>query len=412
VVANVVITRSSVTLAAALLTAVAVTLSGCETSEPDKGDPPLPVVTVSRPVVSEVTDYFEFPGQTEAVGEVEIRARVAGYLVKINFEDGQEVHKGDILFEIDPRPYQLALERANGDLERLKALLAKAQSDVRRADSLRPSGAISDTEYEQSVAQLKTYQASIDSAEAAVREAELNLEFTHVESPIDGRIGRRLITEGNLIQSGSNDATLLTTVVTTKPIYVYFNIEEPALLKFQNLDWRLTDDGQSNQIKELQVPVEIGLQNEDGFPHRGMLDFLDNKVDRATGTIRARGVFDNREGYLTPGLFVRARVPFGKAHSATLVPERAILADQRQKYLLTVDAAHVVQRRDVKLGTLHDGLRVIESGIGPDDVVIVKGLQRARPGAKVNEHFPDAAPAHSASDTAGASDAKTASSSN
>ena len=376
--------------AAVVLTLGMVTMPGCGTPAPAMvapQAPEAPSVTVSRSVVCEVTDYLEFPGRTEAVGEVEIRARVTGYLVKINFEDGQEVKQGDLLFEIDPRPYQAALDRTTGELKRLQALLAKAQADVQRGDRLRASGAITEEEYEEDVADVKTNEAAIQSAEAAVRDAELNLEFTKIVSPIDGRISKRRITEGNLIQPGTNESAVLTTVVTVDPIYVCFSIDEPALLKFRNLDWRLGQDGRPRQIKELKVPVEIGLPNEEGFPHQGTLDFLDNKVDRTTGTLCARGTFDNATQYLSPGLFVRVRVPFGKPHQATLVSERAIGTDQRRKYVLVVNEDHVVERREVKLGALQKGLRVIESGIGPDDLVIVNGLQRARPGMKVNPHF-------------------------
>lgn len=354
--------------------------------------PPVPEVTVSRPVVEEVTDYVEFPGQTQAVGEVEVRARVTGYLRKINFQDGDEVKKGDVLFEIDPRPYEAVLERATGDLNRLKALLAKAESDVRRADRLRPSGVMTEDEYEQQVAELKTHQASLQSAEAAVRDAQLNMEFTRVVSPIDGRISRRRITEGNLVQPGTGESTVLTTIVSVDPIYVTFHIEEPSLLKFQNLDWRLGRNGRPRQLKDLKIPVEIGLPGEEGFPHRGIVDFLDNRVDRCTGTICARGIFENSGQYLTPGLFVRVRVPFGKPHPAMLVSDRAIGRDQRQKFLLTVDKDNLVRRREVRLGAMQKGLRVIESGIGPDDLVIVSGLQRARPGAKVAPHAPEEVP--------------------
>lgn len=350
---------------------------------------------MAKPVVREVTDYYEFPGQSEAVGEVEVRARVTGYIVKINFQDGHEVKKGDVLFEIDPRPYQAALDKAKGDLDRLHALLAKAELDLARADRLRPSGAISLDEYEQHVSVLKVHKASVQSAEAAVRDAQLNLEFTRVVSPIDGQVSRRRVTEGNLVQSGTAQSTVLTTVVTTDPIYVSFNIEEPVLLKFRNLDWRLGQDGRPRQLKGLKVPVQIGLPNEEGFPHQGVLDFLDNKVDRSTGTICVRGVFDNSKRYLTPGFFVRVRVPFGKPHSALLVSEKAIASDQRQKYLLTVNQDNVVERREVKLGPLHQGMRVIESGIGAEDLVVVNGLLRARPGKPVSPHFSDvqAAPA-------------------
>jgi len=378
-------------LAGALLAAGAVVLAGCTSSAPavvDPPKPPPPEVTVSKPVRREVTDYFEFPGQTAAVEEVAVRARVAGYLVKIAFEDGQEVKQGDLLFEIDPRPYQAELDRATGELVRLKALLDKAKINVSRGNRLRPSGAISQDEFEQYESNLKVHLASIQAAEAAIREAKLNLEFTRVVAPISGQVSRRRITEGNLVQAGSGDATLLTTVVTLDPIYVCFNIDEPALLQYRDLDWRLGQNGRPRHIKKLGIPVEAGLPNEEGFPHRGVLDFLDNTVNRGTGTIVARGIFDNAQRKLTPGLFVRVRVPFGKPHPALLVPERAIVRDQKLKCLWTVDKENKVQRREVRLGSLQKDLRVISSGIQADDLVIVNGLQRVRKsGDEVTPHF-------------------------
>jgi RND family efflux transporter MFP subunit len=354
-------------------------------------------VTVSQPVSREVTDYFEFPGQTAAVGEVEVRARVTGYLVQVNFEDGQVVKKGDLLFEIDARPYQAALDRAQGDLARLQAMLDKAQVDVARSEKLRPSGAASEDEYEQRVAQLAVHKASLQSAEAAVREAQLNLEFTKISSPIDGRLGRTRITEGNLIQPGPGESTVLTTVVTTDPIYVYFNIDEHALLKYAGARWGSGEGISPNRTRQLQIPAEIGLANEEGFPHAGVLDFVDNRVTRDTGTIQARGVFDNSKHYLTPGLFVRVRIPFGKPHQALLVTERAIGRDQKEKFLLTVNKDNVVEYRRVKVGALRDGLRVIESGIQADDAIIVKGLQRVRPGVTVRPRGEEGGIAASAS---------------
>ena len=358
-------------------------LAGCAqgVSEPPK--PPPPEVTTSRPVSRKVTDYFEFPGQTEAVGDVEIRARVTGYLMKVNFVDGQNVKKGELLYEIDPRPYEAALDRAKGDLVRLLALADKAKADLARSERLRPSGAVSQDEYEQHVANLAVQRASIQSAEAAIRDAELNLEFTKITSPIDGRVSRTRITEGNLVQPGAGDATLLTTVVTINPIYVYFNIDEHVLLQYQEMALKTGQELHPKILKDLRLPVEIGLANETGFPHAGILDFADNKIDRNTGTLRTRGVFDNPKEYLTPGLFVRVRTPFGAPHQALLVGERAIGTDQRQKYLLTVNKEDVVEYRRVKVGRLLDGMRVIESGLSPDDLVIVNGLQRARPGSTV-----------------------------
>jgi RND family efflux transporter MFP subunit len=376
--------------AAGVVLAIAmICFAGCWKSAPVLIDPPPPEVTVSNPVVREVTDYFEFPGQTCAVGEVEIRARVTGYIVKVNFEDGQEVKKGDLLFEIDPRPYQAALDRAQGESIRLKAVLEKAQADLARSNRLRPSGAISEDEYEQHVAQLAIAKASIQEAEAAVRDAQLNLEFTKVVSPIDGRVSRARITEGNLVQPGTGDAMVLTKVVTVDPIYVYFNIDESALLKYVDRKWQSGEAAHPSRIKDQDIPVEIALAKDDGFPYKGVLDFIDNQVDSKTGTIRARGNFDNSKQYLTPGLFVRVRIPFGKPRQALMIRERAIGTDQRQKYLLTVNKKNVVEYRPIKLGLSQNGLRVIESGIQADERVIVNGLLRVHPGITVNPHTED-----------------------
>jgi multidrug efflux system membrane fusion protein len=358
-------------------------LAGCAEGVAEPPKQPAPEVTVSKPVAREVTDYFEFPGQTEAVGEVEIRARVTGYLRKVNFVDGQNVMKGDLLYEIDPRPYEAALDRAKGELVRLLALADKAKADLARGARLRPSGAISEDEYEQHVANLAVQKASIQSAEAAIRDAQLNVEFTKIVSPIDGRVSRTRITEGNLVQPGAGDGTLLTTVVTINPIYVYFNIDEHVLLQYQELAFKTGQELHPKILKDLRFPVEIGLANEEGFPHAGILDFADNKIDRNTGTLRARGVFENPKEYLTPGLFVRVRTPFGSPHQSLLIGERAIGTDQRQKYLVTVNRDNVAEYRPVKVGRLLDGMRVIESGLKPDDRVVVNGLQRARPGLKV-----------------------------
>lgn len=372
------------------------TCAGCGGKTPAAVKPPIPKVTVAKPEARVVVDYVEFPGQTAAVGEVEVRARVTGYLVKIHFEDGQLVKKGDLLFEIDSRPYQMALDRAKGELARLRALADKAKADLARAERLRPSGAVSVDDYEQTVANLKVHQASIQTAEAAVREAELNLEFTRVTSPIDGRVSQRLVTEGNLVEGDSSDSTRLTTVVTVDPVYVYFNIEEPTLLRYERLGWRAGDETLLSRIRELNVPVEIGLADEQGFPHAGRLDFVDNKVDPDTGTIRARGRFDKAK-YLTPGMFVRVRLPIGQPHQALLVSERAIGTDQRQKFVMTVDKDNVVQYRQITLGSLRDGLRVVESGLKADDWIIVQGLQRARSGQPVSPHTADKSTAETSS---------------
>jgi RND family efflux transporter MFP subunit len=347
-------------------------------------------VTVAKPVADQVTDYFEFPGCTEAVSEVEIRSRVTGYITKVDFEDGQEVKACQELFEIDPRPYQAALDRARGDLTRLEAAQEKAEADLSRSGRLRPSGAVSEDEYEQHVAKLKEAKADIESAKAAVTQAALDLEFTKILSPIDGRVSKARIREGNLVQSGGNNSAVLTTVVTTDPIYVSFNVDELALLRYQDLARQAGQDLRPSRLKDLKLPVEIGLANETGFPHSGVIDFTDNKIDRTTGTLRVRGVFENSGEYLTPGLFVRVRVPFGTPHQALMVSERAIGRDQRQKFLLVVNKDNVVEYRQVTVGPLRNGLRVVESGITADDRIVVKGLQRARPGTTVRPHTEEA----------------------
>lgn len=367
---------------------MALILAGCDrltdkAADAKSAPKPLPEVTVAKPEIREVTDYYEFPGETGAVGEVDIRARVTGYLVNVNFVDGQYVKKGDLLYEIDPRPYKAALDRANGELAQWRAQVEKAKADLARSKRLRPSGAVSEDEYEQHVATLAVREAMVASAEAAQRDAEINLEFTKITSPIDGRVSRTRVTEGNLVQPGTNNETILTTVVTTNPIYVYFNMDEPTLLRYEEQAKQNGLDLHPDRLKERRFPVEIGLPSEKDFPHAGVLDFADNKVDRHTGTLRVRGVFDNTKEYLTPGMFVHVRIPFGVAHQALLVSERAIGADQKQKYLLTVNPENVVEYRRVTVGRLIDGRRVIESGLTADDLVIVDGLLRARPGATV-----------------------------
>jgi membrane fusion protein, multidrug efflux system len=362
--------------------AVMLSAPGCQ-KPTEAPKPPPPEVTVSRPVEREITDYFEFPGQTAAVEEVEVRARVTGYLVKVCFDDGQEVKRGDLLYEIDARPYQAALDRARGAMASVQALCEKAKIDLARSKRLRPSGAVSLDEYEQRKSMLEVHQASIQSAEAAVRDAELNVEFTKITSPIDGRVSRTRVTKGNLIQLSTNDSAVLTTVVTVHPIYVYFDIDQQALLRYEELARRTKQDLHLSRLKKQKVPIEIGLGDEEGFPHAGVFDFADNKVDRTTGTLRARGVFPNENAYLVPGQYVRVRVPVGRPHEALLVPDLAIGREQGQKFLLVANAKNKVEYRKVKLGALNGDLRVIESGVGRDDWVIVSGLQFAVPGEPV-----------------------------
>jgi RND family efflux transporter MFP subunit len=303
------------------------------------------------------------------------------------------------LFEIDPRPYEAARQQAVGDLARAEAALVKAEADVTRAQRLLPSAAISQTDHEECVLAKASAKATIASARAALRNAELNLEFTRVVSPIDGRVSRARITPGNLVQGGvGGEATLLTTVVTINPVYIYFNMDESALLRYEEMLRKQGKVLRQAPLQYLKFPVEIGLATEDGFPHRGHLDFVDNKIDPNTGTIRARGVFDNAKHYLTPGLFVRVRTPFGDPHPAMLISDRAVGVDQSQRYLLVVNQKNVVERREVRVGGLHDGgMRAIESGVGPNDLVVVTGLMRARPGTTVRPKLTGSQPTAAAS---------------
>ena len=331
-----------------VLPALAICVAGCGQGEVAETPKP-PVVVVAKPVADKVTDYYEFFGETAAVNEVEVRARVTGYITKVDFADGEVVDEGKLLFQIDPEPYQAVLDRAKGELERLQALLKKAETDVARADRLRPSGAVSQDEYEQDVAQVKVDEAGIHAAKAAAREAELDLKFTHITAPITGRVSRARIREGNLVQVGQGDGFVLTTVVSISPIYAYFHIEEPALLTYLDSGWRPSGELMPKRIEESQDSGrdragqregELPLSRDPRFP--GQQGRSRDRHDLAPA-----GVFDNAKQLLTPGLYVRVRVPIGKEHDAVLVSDRAIVTDQKQKFVLRVNAE---QRRRVSAG--------------------------------------------------------------
>ncbi|MGW8258049.1 MAG: efflux RND transporter periplasmic adaptor subunit, partial [Thermoguttaceae bacterium] len=299
------------------------------------------------------------------------------------FIDGQEVKKGELLVEIDPRPYQAALDKTEADLARCEALLVKAQADLARATKLLPTKAISQEDYDQQFAQRGMARAQVLAAQAAVRDAKLNLEFTKITAPIDGRISRAKITVGNLVQAGAGGSAVLTTIVSMDPMYVYFDVDERTFLKAQQIGREQNKTLRIEHIKNLKIPVEIELANENEFSHKGFIDFAENKVDSSTGTIRVRAVFDNHTRYLTPGLFVLVRVQEDDPHKALLVADSAVCADRDKKVLMVVDKDNVVHSNVVRLGSLQGTLRVIEEGIGSNDEVIVNGMQRVRPGLKV-----------------------------
>jgi RND family efflux transporter MFP subunit len=340
--------------------------------------PPLQAVTVAEVPQREITEWDEFTGRLEAVDQVEIRPRVSGYIKRIDFAEGKEVKKGEVLFEIDPRPYQAELERAQAELERARSAAALAKSDVQRASRLVQVQAISREEYESRTSAEDQGGATVRAAEAAVETARLNLEWTRVRSPIAGRVSNAMVTPGNLVEAGP-PATLLTTVVSLDPIYLYFDSDEQTFLRYAN---RARSSGGTNW-RTARLPVYLGLANETGFPHEGRLDFVDNQVDPNTGTIRTRAVFSNKSRALTPGLFARVKLVGDEKTNALLVRDAAIGTDQDRKFVLVLGPGDTLAYRPIVPGKLSDGLRIVTSGLKPGERVVVNGLMRVRPGMKV-----------------------------
>jgi multidrug efflux system membrane fusion protein len=357
-------------------------LVGCQKKSGLPPAPPAPTVTVSQPTRSEVMEWDEYPARLEALDMVEIRARVSGYLQSINFKDGAEVKKGDLLFVIDPRPYQAELDRADAELQRAQTRLELANNDLERADRLLKSKAISAEEADSRSKAKREAEAALVSARATVAAVKLNVDFTRITAPISGRIGRKMMTEGNLVNANQGQSSMLATIVSLDPIYCYFDADEQAALKYQ----KLIREGKVKKASDHGMQCELELANETDFPHRGIIDFLDNRVDTTTGTLRIRGVFPNPgpDHILQPGFFAKLRVPGSESYPALLIPEQAIGTDQGQKFVLTVNGQNVVERRNVKLGPELKGLRVVHEGIGSNDWVIVNGLMSARAGAPVN----------------------------
>jgi RND family efflux transporter MFP subunit len=355
-------------------------LCGCHQKTAVPAPPPV-AVTAAKPIQREVVNYAQFTGNTAAVKSVEIRARVSGYLDKLGFEEGAVVKAGDMLFVIDPRPYQAALDLAQANLEQAKAQLELADSNFQRAEDLERKGVISSQDYETQSANKDQANASVLANQANLETAKLNLEFTQVRSPIDGRTSTYNYTIGNLIAGG--DATkngILTTVVSLDPMYVYFNVEERALLAYEEMIRKgnvlFTANGKGL--------VEMQLANENAFPHKGFIDFVDNQVDPSTGTIRVRGAFPNKDGLLRPGLFAQLRIAASPKYQAVLISDLAVGYDQGQPIVYVVGADNVAVAKQVKLGALSEGLRVVDSGVGPNDRVIVDGIVHLRPGTKVD----------------------------
>jgi RND family efflux transporter MFP subunit len=344
------------------------------------------VVTVSLPLEQEVADYHDFTGRTAAVESVKVRARVFGHLQEIRFTEGAEVQKGDLLFVIDQRPWRAALARADADVTQAEARVRRLERDYGRGRSMVEERAIGLEAFDKMVGDLLEARAAIRSATAARDMARLNFEFTELRAPIGGRISRTMVTVGNLVESGENgNGTLLTTIVSVDPVYAYFDVDD---LTFGQING-LVQGGQGLPAPAAP-PVLLGLNSEKGHPHQGKIDFVDNQVDPATGTVRMRGVFPNKDRLLLPGLFARVRVPLGGRHKALLVTARAVESDQAQKVLYVVNADNVAHKRPVEVGRLHDGgLQEVRSGIQPGERVIVDGIQRVRGGLTVEPRLTD-----------------------
>jgi membrane fusion protein, multidrug efflux system len=358
--------------------------AGCNRALPQVAPPEQPVVPISQPVQREVTDYVDFTGRTDAVQSVDLRARVTGYLTKIDFKEGTEVKEGAVLFEIDPRPYAAQLKQAESMVNLYKAQLKLATTTYERDKAIARVGGgnVSQQELDQDRAAVEQAEASVKANEASVEVYRLNLEYTKVTAPINGKISRYYITPGNLVVQ---DQTVLTTLVSLDPMYAYFDMDEATLLNIK----AAINAGKIKKAESNTIPVLMQLHGEEGYPHKGTIDFVNNQVNAATGSITIRGVFANPEPangtrVMTPGMFVRIRLPIGQPHQALLIIDRAIGSDQGLKFVYVVDSNNTVQYRRVSTGPLqNDGLRVITEGLKPDDWVVVGAILQIRPHQKV-----------------------------
>jgi multidrug efflux system membrane fusion protein len=336
-------------------------------------------VTVAEVPERQITEWDEFTGRLEAVDQVEIHPRVTGYIKRVTFAEGKEVKKGEVLFEIDPRPYEADLARAEAELESARSAASLAKSEVQRAGKLVDMQAISREEFDSRTSAEVQGGAQVRALEAAVQTARLNLDWTRVRSPIAGRVSNALVTAGNLVQAGPPAGAVLTTVVSVDSMYLYFDSDEQTYLRYAS---RARSSGGTNW-RTARLPVYLGLANESGFPHEGRLDFVDNQVDPTSGTIRTRAVFSNRSRTLTPGLFARVKLVGTEKMNATLVRDAAIGTDQDRKFVLVVGPGDTLAYRPIVPGRLTDGLRIVTSGLKPGERIVVNGLMRVRPGMKV-----------------------------
>jgi RND family efflux transporter MFP subunit len=363
-------------------------LTACGEGAPKQAAPPPPAVTVAKPTKQQVVDYDEYVGRFIAVDSVEIRARVSGYLDKVHFKDGQIVKQGDLLFTIDRRPFETALAQTRATLAQARANLAFAESDLARASQLVRDRTITEQTFEQRTQAKRVADAAVAAQEAAVRQAELDIQFTELKAPVAGRIGDRRVSEGNLVTGGTGgNTTLLAMIVSIDPIRFEFTFDEASFLRYERV-------GQIGTEKDRRtgLEVQVKLIDESDFKHPGKMDFVDNVIERSSGTIRGRAVLPNADGALTPGMFGRVRVPGSPPYEALLLPDAAIGSEQVRKFVLVVDNENIARTKYVTLGQLVGELRVIKEGVGPDDRVIVNGLMRARPGTKVTPQEQGAPP--------------------
>lgn len=373
-------TRITISSGAALLAAA---IAGCNTATPVVETPP-PPVSVSQPLTRDIIDRDDYEGRIAAVENVEVRARVRGHLTKVAFKDGQLVKTGDLLFEIDPRPYKAALDAAEAQKAVAEANLELAKKEYARTSSLARSGAASREELDVWTAKQATASAERLRAIASVEQAKLDLDFTKVVAPINGKASRTQVTVGNLVNAAGGE-TLLTTLVSVDPMYVYFDVDERALLRYRQQFRKTPSNGDPEQdVKDLKIPVEVGLEGEKGYPHQGVLNFADNRVNPSTGTIQVRGQLPNPTRIIDAGMRARVRVPISDPHKSLMITERAVGTDQGRKFVYVVNEQNVAERRDVELGRVGDGLQVVLQGVSANDWIVVNGIQRVRDGAKVD----------------------------
>jgi multidrug efflux system membrane fusion protein len=375
-----------------LVILLAVALSGCGDKPPQPAAAAAPPVTVAQPTKRTVTDWDEFTGRFEAVEEVQVRARVGGFVTSIEFRDGAFVRTGDLLYVIDSRPFEAVAEQADGQLADARAKAELARRELDRALTLNQTQAVSDSIVDQRRQTLQAAKAAQMVAEGLLKAAQLNIEFTHVVAPIGGRVSRRLVTVGNLVQGSDGASTLLTSIVSLDPIYVYFDMDEATYVRNN----RLWFEGKRPSSRDNPNPVQITLVGETKPSHDGKMDFVDNRMDVSTGTLRGRAVIPNKDFSILPGQFGRVRLIGSSPYEALLVPDKAIATDQSRKIVFVVKDDDTVEAKPVILGPLDDGLRVIREGLKAEDRVIVEGIQRARVGAKVAPKTAPAAPATAA----------------